>query len=64
MFVSVDHPTLGEITLPGFPIKFSETPGDNTTPAPLLSQHSAEVYGELLGLSEEEVENLRKEGII
>jgi CoA:oxalate CoA-transferase len=64
MFVSVDHPTLGEITLPGFPIKFSETPGDNTAPAPLLSQHSAEVYGELLGLSEEEVENLRKEGII
>ncbi len=64
MFVTVDHPTLGEITLPGFPIKFSETPGDNTAPAPLLGQHNAEVYGELLGLTEEEVETMRKEGLI
>jgi crotonobetainyl-CoA:carnitine CoA-transferase CaiB-like acyl-CoA transferase len=64
MFVTVDHPTLGEITLPGFPIKFSETPGDNTAPAPLLGQHNAEVYGELLGLTEEEVEAMRKEGLI
>ncbi|MEE8355143.1 MAG: CoA transferase [Candidatus Bathyarchaeia archaeon] len=64
MFVTVDHPTLGEITLPGFPIKFSETPGDNTSPAPLLGQHNAEVYGELLGLTGEEVESLRREGVI
>jgi CoA:oxalate CoA-transferase len=64
MFVNVDHPTLGEITLPGFPIKFSETPGDNTAPAPLLGQHNAKVYGELLGLSDKEVESLRREGII
>jgi CoA:oxalate CoA-transferase len=64
MFVTVDHPTLGEIILPGFPIKFSETPGDNTAPAPLLGQHNAEVYGELLGLTEEEVETMRREGLI
>ncbi len=64
MFVNVDHPTLGEIIQPGFPIKFSETPGDNTAPAPLLGQHNAEVYGELLGLTEEEVDSLRREGVI
>jgi CoA:oxalate CoA-transferase len=64
MFVSVDHPTLGEIILPGFPIKFSETPGDIKTPAPILGQHNNEVYGELLGIKEEEIEALRKNRII
>ena len=64
MFVKVDHPTLGEVSLPGFPIKFSETKGDITVPAPLLGQHNEEVYSELLGLSKEELEELRKEGVV
>ena len=64
MFVKVDHPTLGEVSLPGFPIKFSETKGDITMPAPLLGQHNEEVYSELLGLSKEKLEELRKEGVV
>jgi len=64
MFVKVDHPTLGEVSLPGFPIKFSETKGDITMPAPLLGQHNEEVYSELLGLSKEKIEDLRKEGVV
>ena len=64
MFVKVQHPVLGELTEPGFPIKFSETKGDNTDPAPLLGEHNAEVYKRLLDLSEDEVEALRKEGVI
>ena len=64
MFVNVDHPTLGEVSLPGFPIKFSETKGDMTMPAPLLGQHNEEVYSELLGISKERLEELRKEGVV
>ena len=64
MFVRVGHPSLGETTLPGFPIKFSETEGDVTRPAPLLGEYNKEVYSELLGLSEDEIEALRKEGVI
>ncbi|MBA7479229.1 CoA transferase [archaeon] len=64
MFVKVDHPTLGEVSLPGFPIKFSETKGDITVPAPLLGQHNEEVYSELLGISKEKLEELRKEGVV
>lgn len=64
MFVKVEHPVLGETTLPGFPIKFSETKGNMATPAPLLGQHTDEVYSELLGLSKEELVALRKEGVI
>jgi crotonobetainyl-CoA:carnitine CoA-transferase CaiB-like acyl-CoA transferase len=33
-------------------------------PAPLLGQHSAEVFGEWLGISAGDVEALRKEGVI
>jgi CoA:oxalate CoA-transferase len=64
MFVKVSHPTLGEITEPGFPIKFSETRGSLTEPAPLLGEHTAEVLGEALGLTVDEVEALRKEGVV
>ncbi|HUV33829.1 MAG TPA: CoA transferase [Candidatus Desulfaltia sp.] len=64
MFVKVIHPTLGEITEPGFPIKFSETRGSLTEPAPLLGEHTAEVLGEALGLTAGEVEALRKEGVV
>ncbi|MBN2335885.1 CoA transferase [Candidatus Bathyarchaeota archaeon] len=64
MFVKVNHPVLGEITEPGFPIKFSETKGDATTPAPLLGEHTEEVLRSVLGLTGEEVESLRKEGVI
>jgi crotonobetainyl-CoA:carnitine CoA-transferase CaiB-like acyl-CoA transferase len=64
MIVKVDHPVLGETTLPGFPIKFSETKGELTEPAPLLGQHNEEVYSRLLCLSGDEVEELRKEGVI
>jgi crotonobetainyl-CoA:carnitine CoA-transferase CaiB-like acyl-CoA transferase len=64
MFVTVDHPTLGEIVQPGFPIKFSETKGDISAPSPLLGEHNVEVYTKVLGLSEEKVEELRKKGVI
>jgi len=64
MFVKVNHPTMGEIIEPGFPIKFSETKGDISAPAPLLGEHNVEVYTRLLGYSEEKIEELRKKGVI
>ena len=64
MFVEVDHPVLGMTSLPGFPIKFSETKGDISIPAPLLGQHNIEVYTEVFGLTIDEIEILKKEGVI
>ena len=64
MFVKVMHPVLGEIIEPGFPIKFSETTGDNSNPAPLLGEHNVDVFTSFLGLTEEKVEELRKKGVI
>jgi crotonobetainyl-CoA:carnitine CoA-transferase CaiB-like acyl-CoA transferase len=64
MFVEVDHPSLGKTLMPGFPIKFSETKTDVTEAAPLLGQYNQEIYSKLLGLTEKEIEDLRKQGII
>ena len=63
MFVRVNDPIRGEHTEPGFPIKFSGT-GDLSTPSPTLGEHNVEIYSRLLGLTEEEIEELRNNGVI
>ena len=64
MFVKVDHPVAGEMTQPGFPIKFSETKGDLSKPSPLLGEHTEEVLSGLLGFSDERIKELKNSGII
>ena len=64
MFVKVNHPVLGEIIEPGFPIKFSETKGDMTKPAPLLGEHTEEVLKTFLGISEDDIKSFRETGVI
>jgi CoA:oxalate CoA-transferase len=64
MHLEVEHPRYGAIPTPGIPIKLSETPGEIKLPAPDLSQHNAEVYKEFLGMSEADVEELKKERVI
>lgn len=64
MFIEVNHPQLGKTTMPGLHIKLSETSGALSESAPLLGQHNKEVYCDLLGLPEEELEELRREGVI
>jgi crotonobetainyl-CoA:carnitine CoA-transferase CaiB-like acyl-CoA transferase len=63
MFLRVSDPAIGEHTQPGFPIKFSGA-SDLSVPAPALGQHNIEVYSGVLGLSDEEIDGLRKEGTI
>lgn len=60
MMVNCEHPTAGNQYFQGCVMKLSETPGTIDTPAPLLGQHNAEVFG----LSEEELKQLKQEGVI
>ena len=62
MIVKQQHPTAGEISVVGVPVKLSETPGSVRTPAPLLGQHTNEVLG-TLGYGER-LESLKKQGVI
>lgn len=64
MIVSVEHPVAGHISMPGVPIKLSDTPGAVDTPAPVLGQHNDEVLGEFLGLSAEEIADLKEKKVI
>jgi crotonobetainyl-CoA:carnitine CoA-transferase CaiB-like acyl-CoA transferase len=63
MVVEVDHPRAGRVKALGVPIKFSETTGDMTRPAPLLGEHTREVLTEL-GYSSGEIAALVKEGAV
>jgi crotonobetainyl-CoA:carnitine CoA-transferase CaiB-like acyl-CoA transferase len=64
MLVDIDHPELGTLTLPGIPIKLSATPGTVRKAPPLVGEDTEEVYRELLGLTEQEVRQLREVGAI
>jgi CoA:oxalate CoA-transferase len=49
--------------VPGIPVKLSKTPGRVTKLAPELGQHTEEVLQEVLGMSWEEIGQLREEGV-
>ena len=54
----------GAVDLIGNPIKMSETPISYRRPPPSLGQHTDEVLKEVLGMSDAELQRLRKEGLI
>jgi len=64
MLETIDHPRLGQITVPGSPLRYHGTPQTPATPSPAIGADNAEVYAELLGLGEDEVEALRRDGVI
>jgi len=64
MFVEVEHTKLGKIKVVNFPVKMTESPGEVVSAAPLLGQHNHEILTEVLGYSEEKIEELRKAGVI
>jgi len=64
MVIEIEHPTIGKLKQLGTPMKLSETPCQIRYPPPLLGQHTKEILKELLGYSDEEIEELRKIGAI
>lgn len=63
MFVTVDHPVRGAFTMPGFPIRMSDSHVP-VAPAPLLGEHNEEVYGEWLGMGPEALAALKREQVL
>lgn len=64
MMVRQEHPAIGEMYFQGCPVKLSRTPGSVDFPAPLLGQYNDEFYKNVLGYSDEEYEELKKNNII
>ena len=63
-FIKTEHPVLGNVTLTGLPFRFSGSPEGNYRVAPLLGQDNDYVFGELLGLSKNEISQLTEEKVL
>lgn len=66
MRLSMDYPGMrnGRLELIGNPIKLSETPVDYRLPPPQVGQHTDEVLQELLDMGGDEIDTLRRAGVI
>ncbi len=63
MLQELPHPEVGTFKTTGLPVKLSDTPGAIRTSPPLHGEHSDEVLREA-GLSDDEIESLREQGVV
>jgi crotonobetainyl-CoA:carnitine CoA-transferase CaiB-like acyl-CoA transferase len=63
-FATIGHPEAGALQYPGAPYRFSASPWALRRPAPTLGQHNEEIYCGRLGLSREELQELKKAEVI
>lgn len=64
MIVDVEHPVAGVTQLPGIPIKMSKTQGEISKAAPVLGADTDDVLKDILELSDEEIQNLKDDGVL
>jgi crotonobetainyl-CoA:carnitine CoA-transferase CaiB-like acyl-CoA transferase len=58
------HPVAGDIPLVASPIRMSHTPVQYRTTPPQLGQHTRAVLSEVLGLSEQTMNELQAQGVL
>jgi crotonobetainyl-CoA:carnitine CoA-transferase CaiB-like acyl-CoA transferase len=63
-FETIDDPVLGKIRVPGTPLRLTSHRAEASRPAPRLGEHNREIFGARLGLSDPEIETLKKAGTI
>ncbi len=63
-YVPIERAVVGTHLYPGVAEHFSETPLVADRPAPLLGEHNRKVFGDILGMSDAEIEALEHEKII
>jgi crotonobetainyl-CoA:carnitine CoA-transferase CaiB-like acyl-CoA transferase len=64
MLVEVDHPQIGRTPLANTPVKLSRTPGGIKGASPAFGAHTDETLRSLLGMSDEEIAQLRESGAV
>ena len=61
---TIAHPQSGELPIIANPLRFSATPIDSYGAPPELGQHSFEILSNNLGLSPEDIQRLRDNGVV
>jgi crotonobetainyl-CoA:carnitine CoA-transferase CaiB-like acyl-CoA transferase len=61
---SVHDRVLGDMEVPGFPMRFSAFPQRLELDAPFLGEHNRKILSEYLGYSADQVEKLTREGVL
>lgn len=64
MIQTIQHPDIGDIRVPGPPVRFSDFPRDAPSAPPTLGQHTDHVLSNILQLQPKEIERLRVEGVV
>ena len=59
----MQHPKHGPFKMPAWPVRVDGKP-PRVKPSPILGEHTGEVLGRWLGLSDAEVGTLRGEGVV
>jgi crotonobetainyl-CoA:carnitine CoA-transferase CaiB-like acyl-CoA transferase len=62
-FQEIDHPHAGRLPYPGAPFRMSTSPAQIRR-APLLGEHNDDIYIGMLGLSREDMTELKEKGVI
>jgi len=60
----IEHDEIGPVTVPTSALRFHGADRRKTTPSPKLGQHNEEIYGGWLGLSANEIAELKAGGVI
>ena len=63
-YTYIDHPTLGKDCITSPPWRFSETPAKISRHAPGIGEHNEEVLKGILGMSAQEIDELKEKKII
>lgn len=64
MFEMLDQPGLGRFPVPGAPMTFSSGPRKPPQAAPVLGQHTEEVLGDVVGMTDTEIAQLFDKGVV
>jgi crotonobetainyl-CoA:carnitine CoA-transferase CaiB-like acyl-CoA transferase len=64
MIIEVEQALSGKVKVPGSLFKLSRTPGYISYPAPILGESNHDVLADILGYSEEKIDELSSEGVL
>jgi len=63
MFVEVEHSSAGRVRVTGAPLKFSATPGQVLTAAPVHGEHTRQALSDILGMGGAAIDELIAAGV-